>query len=105
MEVGEPRYGTCTPAQAAVVEHRQAVYLTANAGPNVHLKSSQRAEHSPFLTHLGPLQAIPKVPTPSSPPEFHFERLRAQGYHNYRTQPEDYWGNEKTKGKMSASTK
>lgn len=42
---------------------------------------------------------------PSSPPEFHFERLRAQGYHNYRTQPEDYWGNEKTKGKMSASTK
>lgn len=64
MEVGEPPYGTRTPAQAAVVEHGQAVYLTGNAGPNVHLKSSQCAEHSPFLTHLGPLQAIPKVPTP-----------------------------------------
>ena len=61
MEVGEPPYGTRTPAQAAVVEHGQAVYLTGNAGPNVHLKSSQCAEHSPFLTHLGPLQAIPKV--------------------------------------------
>lgn len=63
MEVGGAPHRTRTPTQAAVVEQGQALCLTGNAGPDVHLKNSQRAEHSPFLTHLGTLQAIPKVPT------------------------------------------
>lgn len=36
-----PHAGTCTPAQAAVVEHGRAKGLPGNARPDVHLKSSQ----------------------------------------------------------------